>query len=84
LCIDCHGVDLKGAPSHGSGPPSGPWAKAAPAIAGLPMFAKDADAMQFLETGKLPDGASARPPMPQYRLDAADAAAVVAYLHSVK
>jgi mono/diheme cytochrome c family protein len=61
-----------------------PWAKVAPDIAGLPMFANDEQVVSFFKTGLKPDKKSTRPPMPQYRLDDADAAAVVAYLRSLK
>ena len=61
-----------------------PWAEFAPAIAGLPMFATDEQAVTYFETGVKPDKKSSKPPMPQYRLDHADAEAVVAYLRSLK
>jgi hypothetical protein len=55
----------------------------APKIAGLPNISA-ADAVTFLETGALPNGKSARPPMPQYRFNHQDATAIVAYLKSLK
>jgi hypothetical protein len=60
-----------------------PWSGVAPPIAGLPMFSEK-DAVEFLMTGKLPDGRMARPPMPQFKLKKVDAEAVVAYLRSLK
>lgn len=61
-----------------------PWAAVAPDIAGLPSFETDEPAVKFFETGVRPDGKSSKPPMPQYRLERADAEAVVAYLRSLK
>jgi hypothetical protein len=43
----------------------------------------EAQAITFLQTGKRPDGTQPRPPMPEFRLDEADATAVVAYLKSL-
>jgi hypothetical protein len=37
----------------------------------------------FFTTGKKPDGSMAAPPMPEYRFNKTDAAAVVAYLKSL-
>ena len=59
-----------------------PWSPAAPPIAGLPSMT-EAQGVVFLSTGKRPDGSRPRPPMPEYRLNTADAAAVVAYLKSL-
>jgi mono/diheme cytochrome c family protein len=61
-----------------------PFAAVAPAIAGLPTFATDEQAMKFLETGTNAAGKRAMPPMPQFRFNHDDAAAVVAYLRSLK
>lgn len=60
-----------------------PFAEIAPPLAGLEGY-KEADMVTFLSTGKLPNGGTPRPPMPEYRLNAEDAAAVVAYLKSLK
>lgn len=57
-----------------------PWAKIAPSIAGLPTFATDEQAMKFFETGFNAAGKMSSPPMPQYRFNRDDAAAIVAYL----
>lgn len=92
MCGDCHTPrDEKGMPLPGkelAGSPLGfkplapmPWASVAPAIAGLPGFKED-EVVTFLMTGKL-EGASPRPPMPEYHLSSADARAVVAYLRSL-
>ena len=82
-CRDCHGKNLEGGPAP-KGPPGVPWATSAPALAGLKMFAKDADAVTFLSTTNLPDGTHPLPPMPQYKFHTADATAIVAYLRSLK
>lgn len=59
-----------------------PWSPAAPPIAGLPTMT-EAQAVVFLQTGQRPDGSRPRPPMPEFRFDGADAAAVAAYLKSL-
>jgi len=59
------------------------WADQAPAIAGLRML-DEKEAVHFLMTGTLADGKPARPPMPTYRFNEADAKAIVAYLKSLK
>ncbi len=82
LCSDCHGAKLQGA-FLGFMRPGMPVAYRAPKIAGLPQLTT-AQAIRFLETGKLPNGKYARPPMPAFRLTPQDAAAVGAYLKSLK
>ena len=93
LCADCHtprtekgefdrarwllGAALPFAPTVPM-----PWAPAAPPIAGLPSM-DDAQALAFLQTGKRADGSAPRPPMPEFRFDANDASAVIAYLRSL-
>lgn len=59
------------------------WAAASPNIAGLPGWDKE-QAVKFLMTGLAPNGQPARPPMPAYKMNRADAEAVVAYLQSLK
>ncbi len=59
------------------------WAPTSPNIAGLEGWDTD-KAVQFLMTGLAPNGQPARPPMPQYKMNRADAEAVVAYLKSLK
>lgn len=59
-----------------------PWAPAAPPIAGLPAMT-EAQAIAFLQTGRRPDGTQPRPPMPEFRLNQADATAVAVYLKSL-
>jgi hypothetical protein len=58
------------------------WAEKSPNIAGLPGWDKDA-AIRFLMTGVAYNGLPGRPPMPQYRFNQQDAAAIVAYLKSL-
>ena len=81
LCMGCHGQNLEGRAPAPNAPPN---AIAFPKIAGLPMFAKDEDAIKFFETGILPDGGRARPPMRQFRFKPGDAVALVAYLRSLQ
>jgi len=59
------------------------WMPVAPAIAGLPGWT-DEQGVEFFTTGKKPDGSMAAPPMPSFRFNNADAAAVVAYLKTLK
>jgi mono/diheme cytochrome c family protein len=59
------------------------WADASPNIAGLEGWDSE-KAVQFFMTGLAPNGQPARPPMPQYHMNRADAEAVVAYLQSLK
>ena len=51
-------------------------------IAGLPSLT-ETQAIAFFQDGKRPDGTTPLPPMPAFRFDAADAAAVTAYLKSL-
>jgi mono/diheme cytochrome c family protein len=80
LCLGCHGQNLQGQALPANAPPN---AVPFPKIAGLPMFAKDDDAIKFFETGLLPDGSRAKPPMRQFRFKHTDAVAVTAYLRGV-
>lgn len=59
------------------------WADTSPNIAGLPGWNHE-KAVQFFMTGLAPNGQPARPPMPEYKMNRADAEAVVAYLESLK
>jgi mono/diheme cytochrome c family protein len=59
------------------------WADTSPNIAGLPGWDTE-KAVDFFMTGLAPNGLPARPPMPGYHMDRADAEAVVAYLQSLK
>jgi mono/diheme cytochrome c family protein len=90
LCGDCHTPQaaphefdltrrLHGAPVQV--PP--PLADYAPALAGGPANYTEEQFLAFLQTGVRPDGSHPRPPMPPYRLNEADALAVVAYITSL-
>ncbi len=59
------------------------WANTSLNIAGLEGWDTE-KAVQFFMTGLAPTGQVARPPMPAYRMNRADAEAVVAYLKSLK
>ncbi len=93
LCADCHTPRneqgefvtahwLRGAPIGFTPAAPMPWAPVAPPIAGLPSMTAE-QAVAFLMEGKRPDGTMPRPPMPAYRLNEADARAMVAYLKSL-
>ena len=84
MCVNCHGANLRGANLAFLAPGLPPAvARHAPRIAGLPQLTT-AQAVHFFETGTLPGGKPARPPMPQIRLHADDAAAVAAYLKTLR
>ena len=94
-CGDCHtprdgrgglrpdrrlmGAAIGFAPLH----PIPAWADRAPALAGLPAGYAEGQLASFLQTGRKPNGAFARPPMPAFRMNAADAQAVAAYVKSL-
>jgi mono/diheme cytochrome c family protein len=59
------------------------WSPISPNIAGLEGWDTE-KAVQFFMTGLAANGQPARPPMPQYKMNRADAEAVVAYLQSLK
>jgi mono/diheme cytochrome c family protein len=59
------------------------WADTSPNIAGLEGWGTES-AIKLLMTGLDPSGHPARPPMPQFHMNHADATAVVAYLKSLK
>ena len=94
VCNDCHSPHnekgevieeqrLKGAPlDFKPAVPIPVWADKSVNIAGLPGWENDA-AIKFLMTGIGYNGLPARPPMPQYRFNQQDAAAIVAYLQSL-
>lgn len=94
MCGDCHTpMDKKGNPikakllqgSELMFKPTVPipsWMPVAPGIAGLNWT--DEEAITFFTTGKRPDGTMAAPPMPQFRVSKADAAAITAYLKTLK
>ena len=95
MCGDCHSPrDAKGKFIRSAWLQGGPlsfkplhpmpFASAAPAIAGLPMFKLDQQAVTFFETGTNNLSHLELPPMPQYRFNHEDALAVTAYLRSLK
>jgi mono/diheme cytochrome c family protein len=81
-CADCHGENLHGT-YLGFLKPGMPVQYHSANIAGLPKLSVAA-AVRFLETGTLPNGKPAAPPMPAYRFNADDARAIVAYLKTLK
>ncbi len=93
LCADCHsprnerGEFLRDHWLEGAALPFAPtvpmpWSPAAPPIAGLPSMTEE-QAIQFMQHGTRADGSRPLPPMPEFRFDADDARAVVAYLKSL-
>jgi mono/diheme cytochrome c family protein len=93
MCIDCHsprgekggfleGRHLTGATLDFAATVPMPWAPFAPKIAGLENFTAE-EAVRFFMTGTRPSGAPTLPPMPGYRMNQEDAAAVTAYLKSL-
>lgn len=94
LCQDCHTPRdqkggyvqekwLEGAPIMFNPTVEMPWAGTAPPLAGLDGWTNQ-QIVKFLTTGIDRDGKRARPPMPEYRFNNADAQAVAAYLRSLK
>ncbi len=94
MCADCHTPRndhgepdrsrwLQGAPlNFRPVQPLPDFSDKAPGIAGLPRLG-DAAVIKLLQTGLMPNGQPAKPPMPQYRLSERDAAAVADYLKSL-
>jgi mono/diheme cytochrome c family protein len=62
---------------------SGEWARWAPRIAGMPGYS-DKEGVRLLTQGVARNGAPPRVPMPPFRMNEADARAVVAYLKSLE
>lgn len=95
MCADCHtprgpdGKPVKGQELQGALIPMTPihpvpgWADHSVKIAGMPAGYTEDQLAVFLETGRTSSGGTASPPMPPYRLNARDARAVAAYLHSL-
>jgi mono/diheme cytochrome c family protein len=80
-CADCHGATLRGQFLR-TLRPGLPIAYTSADIAGLKQMTT-AQAVMFFETGVLPNGLHAAPPMPQFRYNSDDARAIVAYLRSL-
>lgn len=94
-CNDCHtpmtpqgpdmsqqlvGAELSFAPRNPQ-----PWAAYAPPLAGLPAGYDEAQLAHYLQTGeRAVVETPTLPPMPPYRMNAADAAAVAAYVASMQ
>jgi mono/diheme cytochrome c family protein len=92
MCVQCHSPRdrdghvitqslFQGAPIpvEPLGVGRGSWATAAPAIAGLARYGRE-EVVHLLTTGTWRDGRQPRPPMPPFRLQPADAAAIYEYL----
>ena len=94
MCGECHstrdqdGNIVSGTRFRGGPMPVRPtwpvdWPTAFPRIAGLPGYT-DAQAMRLLTEGAIKrDGTQLRMPMPRFRMNAQDAADVIAYLRSL-
>jgi mono/diheme cytochrome c family protein len=95
MCVQCHTprnqageLDrtqlFRGAPIPIQGPPflDMNWAVKAPNIVGLLGYTEE-DAIRLLTEGLNRTGAHPKPPMPPFRMNQEDAAAVVAYLKSL-
>ncbi|MBI4527885.1 MAG: c-type cytochrome [Deltaproteobacteria bacterium] len=96
MCVECHTPRddngriirtkyLLGAPVPVKAPPfpNMKWAIKAPAIAGLPGYTRE-EGIRLLTRGITASGRVPDPPMPAFRLNSTDAAAVVAYLKSLQ
>ena len=93
MCIECHsgrdsqGVILQsqlflGAPIPFAPPWPNDWAMRAPRNKGLPGY-DDALALRLLTQGAIGrNGEQLRPPMPRFRMNAQDAADVIAFMRS--
>ncbi len=95
MCVYCHSPrDAGGEPIAtrlflGSPLPIAPtlghdWAVTAPNLRSIAEIWGEEDLAKFLQTGVPPRGAVPRLPMPPFRMNAEDAAAVAAYLRSLK
>jgi mono/diheme cytochrome c family protein len=95
MCSECHTprnaagqlqttAYLLGAPVPVPAPPFANinWALKAPAIAGLNGYSEQ-QGIRLLMEGITRDGRQPNPPMPRFRMNRSDAAAVVAYLKSL-
>jgi len=94
MCVECHsprdragrmlsGEEFRGAPNPFPPPfPGVPWAIRSVNIRGLGGLPAEA-VVRLLTTGIGRNGDPPDPPMPQFRMSAADAEAIVAYLRSL-
>jgi len=95
MCVQCHsprddrgeirrGEEFSGARIPVASPfPGSPWAVQAPNLRGLLGFS-DAAIFRLLGEGIAHTGAPPQPPMPPFRMSRDDAAAIIAYLRSLK
>jgi cytochrome c553 len=94
MCVQCHspqdhqgklieGELFLGAPIPFKEIPAG-WATRAPRIARLPGGWTEQDVIRLLQYGERPDGTSPNRPMPPFRMNQEDAAAIAAFLKTVK
>jgi mono/diheme cytochrome c family protein len=96
MCVECHtprdengqlvrSKHLNGAPVPVKPPPYPriKWAVKAPALVGLPGYTKE-EGIRLLTQGITRDGRTPDAPMPRFRMNRADAEAVVAYLQSLQ
>jgi len=95
MCIYCHTPKdangnlvrdslLSGSPMPLHSPyPNQTWGFMAPNLRSLPARWGEKEFVEFLQTGKTPNGYAPRNPMPPFRMTAEDAAAVGAYLNSL-
>jgi mono/diheme cytochrome c family protein len=95
MCVQCHTPRnergdmirlqlLRGANMPVRSPwPDDEWAARTPSLAGLPGGWSEQDVIKLLMTGQDPTGRSPQPPMPPFRMNREDAAAVAAYLRSL-
>lgn len=96
MCVQCHTPRneqgrlqmeqlLAGRPVPIESPvPGVDFAVEVPKIAGLPAGWSRDDVVRFLQSGETPHGEPPLPPMPPFRMNAQDAAAVAAYLESLR
>jgi mono/diheme cytochrome c family protein len=89
MCMDCHGQNMHGGPLAfgplGAMPEGVKFATRASNLVALSHTRWTVAQMSsFLQTGTTPRGGKADPPMPQYRMTAADADSVAAYLLSLQ
>jgi hypothetical protein len=95
LCGDCHtphnekGEPVQGQELQGADVTFKPlkpipnWSEYAPPVTGNAGFSNEEQLVNFLVTGKTPDGKFADPPMPQFRFSREDASAIAVYLKSL-
>lgn len=95
MCVICHSPHFPSGELHprrllhgGRIPLESPfprqeWAFMAPRLAGLPGGWTEERLIELLTTGQRPEGPRPRPPMPPFRMNREDAAAVAAYLKSL-